>query len=103
MAKETKIDARGMKDEEIAIALSQYRTQMMSLRTQAVTEKVEDNSQFTKVRRNIARLQTERRARLAAQSGARPKPVAPAKKAVATKAASTRKPAAKGKAKAAAR
>lgn len=68
MAKKDKIDAHGMKDEEIGIALTQCREQIVALRTQAVTEKVENNRQFGEVRRNIARLKTERRARELAKS-----------------------------------
>lgn len=47
--------------------LKTLRKRMFELRTQAVTEKVEDNSQFRKVRRDIARLLTERRSRAAAK------------------------------------
>jgi ribosomal protein L29 len=62
MAKKDKIKAQGMSDEEIGVAMTQYRERLVALRTQAVTEKVENNRQFGEIRRNIARLKTERRA-----------------------------------------
>lgn len=55
-----------MKDEEIGIRLKELRQRLFELRCQSVSEKVEDNSQFGKVRRDIARLLTERTARQAA-------------------------------------
>ncbi|MBX3359387.1 MAG: 50S ribosomal protein L29 [Phycisphaeraceae bacterium] len=58
-----KTDIHAMKDEEIGIAVEQARAQLVKLRTQAVTEKVEDNSQLAKNRKEVARLLTERRAR----------------------------------------
>jgi len=54
-----------MKDEEIGIRLKELRQKLFELRCQSVSEKVEDNSQFGKVRRDIARLLTERTARQA--------------------------------------
>ena len=56
-------EAKAMKDEEIKEELGRLRARLFTLRAQSVTEKVEDNSQFTKVRRDVARLMTERRAR----------------------------------------
>lgn len=61
-------EARAMTDEKLSGELTGLRRQLHTLRTQAVTEKVEDNSQFRKVRRDIARLllvQTERAAKAA--------------------------------------
>jgi large subunit ribosomal protein L29 len=61
-------EARAMTDEKLNGELVGLRRQLHTLRTQAVTEKVEDNSQFRKVRRDIARLllvQTERAAKAA--------------------------------------
>lgn len=58
-------------DEEIGVELRRLSRKLFDLRSQSVTEKVEDVSQFTKMRRDIARLKTERRAReLAAQNKA---------------------------------
>ena len=52
-----------LSDEEIEAELQRLRQRSFELRTQAVTEKIEDTSQFAKVRRDIARLLTERSAR----------------------------------------
>ncbi|MBX3375454.1 MAG: 50S ribosomal protein L29 [Phycisphaeraceae bacterium] len=60
-------EVRGLTAEEIGVELKRLRDRLYQLRTQAVTEKVEDNSQFRKVRRDIARLLTERRSRAAAK------------------------------------
>lgn len=49
--------------EEISEELKQLRDKLYTLRIQAVTEKVEDNSLFRKVRGDIARLLTEQTAR----------------------------------------
>jgi len=56
-------EVRKMKDAEVGIELKRQRERLYELRTQAVTEKIEDPSQFTKVRRQIARLMTEQNAR----------------------------------------
>ncbi len=50
-------------DEEIEVEIKRLRARGFELRTQAVTEKIEDTSQFGKVRRDIARLLTEQNAR----------------------------------------
>lgn len=63
-------EVRALKDEEVAIELGKLRERLFKLRSQSVTEKVEDVSQHQKVKRDIARLLTERRAReLASQQG----------------------------------
>ncbi|MBX3324192.1 MAG: 50S ribosomal protein L29 [Phycisphaeraceae bacterium] len=60
---------RALKDEEIAIELKKSREKLFRLRSQSVTEKVEDVSSIGKVRRDVARLLTEIRSReLAGQS-----------------------------------
>jgi len=61
-------DVRGKGDEEIAEELKQLRERLYTLRVQSVTEKVEDNSQFIKIRRDIARLLTEQNARRRAKA-----------------------------------
>ena len=48
-----------LSNEEIAVELKRLRARQFELRTQAVTEKIEDTSQFAKTRRDIARLLTE--------------------------------------------
>lgn len=50
-------------DEEIGVEIDRLQRRLYDLRTQAVTEKIEDPSQFGKVRKDIARLKTEQRAR----------------------------------------
>lgn len=52
-------DVHAMKNEEIVLEVRNLRTKLFDLRTQAVTAKVEDTSQFRKTRRDIARLLTE--------------------------------------------
>jgi large subunit ribosomal protein L29 len=61
-------EARALSQEEIGIELKRLRTKLYTLRTQTVTEKVEDNSQFSKVRRDIARLLTAQAQRQAAKA-----------------------------------
>ena len=52
-----------LSDEEIDVELKRLRQKHFELRTQAVTEKIADTSQFGKVRTDVARLETERTAR----------------------------------------
>lgn len=56
-------EVHGMADEEISEELGRLRIKLFTLRTQAVTEKVEDNSLFGKARRDVARLLTEQSTR----------------------------------------
>ncbi len=46
--------------EEIQIEVKRLRRSLFELRQQAVTEKITDTSQFGNIRRDIARLLTER-------------------------------------------
>lgn len=62
-------EVRGLKVEEIKSELARLRAKLFTLRAQSVTEKVEDNSQFRKIRRDVARLLTERKARVAGTPG----------------------------------
>ncbi len=48
-----------LSDEEIEVEILRLRRKGFDLRTQAVTEKIEDTSQFAKTRRDVARLLTE--------------------------------------------
>ncbi len=48
-----------LKDEEVKVETNRLRQRLFELRTQAVTEKIEDTSQFNKVKKDIARLLTE--------------------------------------------
>ena len=57
-------EVRKLSDEEIEVEIERLRRRHFELRTQSVTEKIEDTSQFGKIKKDIARLQTERQARL---------------------------------------
>jgi len=52
-----------MGDAELTQELAKLRNDLYDLRSQAVTEKVEDTSKFGKMRKDIARLLTEQRTR----------------------------------------
>jgi large subunit ribosomal protein L29 len=58
-------DVRKMSDEELGLEVARLRNDLFDLRTQAVTEKVLNNSQFSKFKKDIARLLTESSARRA--------------------------------------
>ncbi|GAB4194086.1 MAG: hypothetical protein Kow00105_08250 [Phycisphaeraceae bacterium] len=51
------------KDEELKVEAARLRKRLYELRTQAVTEKLENPKQLGNIRRDIARLLTEQRAR----------------------------------------
>ncbi len=57
-------EIQNLSDEEIAVEVKRLRQKRFDLRTQAVTEKIQDTSQFAKTRRDIARLLTEKASRL---------------------------------------
>jgi large subunit ribosomal protein L29 len=57
-------------DEEVSLEIDRLRKRMFELRTQKVTDKIEDTSQFKKTRRDIARLLTERHSRAISKSEA---------------------------------
>jgi large subunit ribosomal protein L29 len=59
-----------LSDEEIKAETQRLRKRLFELRTQAVTEKIQDTSQFRKVRKDIAQVLTEasmRRKKVAAK------------------------------------
>lgn len=56
-------EIRRMSDEELRGQLGVLRERLYRLRTQTVTEKVEDTSQLRKLRKDIARVLTEMNAR----------------------------------------
>ena len=56
-------EVRKLSGEEIEVEIKRLRQKHFELRTQAVTEKIEDTSQFGKVRGDVARLLNERHAR----------------------------------------
>jgi len=90
----TGTEVRALRDEEIGIELKRLREKLFALRSQAVTEKVENTAQFGLIKKDVARLMTERNvrhhAKLAAEkakkAGARPAPAAKAEVATGTKA-----------------
>jgi large subunit ribosomal protein L29 len=91
-------EVRAMKDDELKLELAKQRNAGYDNRTKRVTETVEDTSAAGKVRKDIARLLTEQRARhlKAHPKAPRAAAPAPAKKAARTpKAKTTTKPAAK--------
>lgn len=59
----TGAEVRALSDEEIGVEIKRLRMELFDLRTQSVTEKIEDTSRFSKVKKDIARLLTERNAR----------------------------------------
>jgi len=50
-------------DEELAIEVDTLRKKRFELVTQGVTEKIQDTSQYGKIRKDIARLLTEQTTR----------------------------------------
>jgi len=52
-----------LSDEEIQVEVKRLRRKLFDLRTQSVTEKIQDTSQFGKIRKDIARLLTEQSSR----------------------------------------
>lgn len=56
-------EAHKLSDEEVDVEASRIRRHLFDLRTQAVTEKIEDSSQFGKSRKDVARLLTEKKRR----------------------------------------
>lgn len=69
-------DYKKMSKEEITAGIKTNRETLFQLRNQATTEKVEDISQFKKVRREIARLMTERSSRNSVRAAIKAKAVA---------------------------
>ena len=63
-------EVRKLKDEEISVEIERLRRKQFELRSQAVTEKIEDTSQFAKIKKDIARLLTEQTARAKAETTA---------------------------------
>jgi len=52
-------ESHKLNDEEIKVELDRLRRHVFTLKSQAVTEKLEDPTQIRKARRDIARLMTE--------------------------------------------
>jgi large subunit ribosomal protein L29 len=56
-------EVRKLNDEELDVEVERLKRRHFELRTQAVTEKIEDTSQFAKIKKDIARLLTEQHTR----------------------------------------
>lgn len=56
-------DVKKMSDEELRVESANLRKRLFELKSQAVTEKLENPRQFGLLRRDIARMLTEQRAR----------------------------------------
>lgn len=65
------LEVQRLTGEEIDTELGKLRRKLYDLRVQAATEKIENPTLFRKVRRDVARLLTEQRARLMKKGGAR--------------------------------
>ena len=63
-------EVRKLNDEELDVEVERLKRRHFELRTQAVTEKIEDTSQFAKIKKDIARLMTEKKARATAEASA---------------------------------
>lgn len=61
-------EAHKLSNDEVAIELTRLRRKQFDLRSQKVTDKIEDVSQFRKVRRDVARLLTVQNQRARAGS-----------------------------------
>jgi large subunit ribosomal protein L29 len=59
-------EVKKLGDDEIDIEVASLRRRLFDLRCQMVTEKIQNTSQFGHVKRDIARLLTEKRSRLVA-------------------------------------
>jgi|LakMenEpi03Aug12_release.lakeMendotaPanAssembly.Ray.scaffolds.fasta_scaffold2059344_2 large subunit ribosomal protein L29 len=57
-------EVKKLRDDEIAAEAKRLRKQLFDLRAQTVTEKTKDSSQFKKTRKDLARVLTERSARM---------------------------------------
>ncbi len=56
-------DVKRMGEDQLGNELKSLRMRLFTLRSQSVTEKIEDSSQFGITKRNIARVLTEQNAR----------------------------------------
>jgi len=63
-------EVKKMSDAELTETAKQLRTQLFELRVQAVTEKLENPRRFGQIRKDVARVKTELRARELATTGA---------------------------------
>ena len=61
-------EIRGLSDEELQLELDRLRQRLFDLRSQAVTEKLEDPGMLTGARHDIARIMTAMQQRAAAEA-----------------------------------
>lgn len=66
------LDVKKFQDQQLKDELASLQKKLFDLRSQTVTEKVKDTSQFAKTRRNIARLNTELRSRQTTAAASKP-------------------------------
>ena len=52
-----------LSEEELTIEVDNLRKKLFELKSQSVTEKIQDTSQYGKIRKDIARLLTEQTSR----------------------------------------
>jgi large subunit ribosomal protein L29 len=64
------VEVHKLNDEEVSVEILRLSRRLFELRGQSVTEKIEDVSQFGKIKKDIARLKTERHARTVSAQGA---------------------------------
>jgi len=57
-------EVKKLRDDEIKAEAERLRKKLFELRSQTVTEKIKDSSQFKKNRKDLARVLTERSARM---------------------------------------
>jgi ribosomal protein L29 len=58
-----------LSDEELTIEVGTLRKRMFELKNQSVTEKIQDTSQYGKIRKDIARLLSEKSVRSMSTQG----------------------------------
>jgi large subunit ribosomal protein L29 len=78
-ARARRTEIQQMKDDVLKGEIAAMRTKLFDLHSQLVTAKVENTSEITMVRKDIARLLTERRRRQMAKAASKPA-LKPAKK-----------------------
>ncbi|MBN1942251.1 MAG: 50S ribosomal protein L29 [Phycisphaerae bacterium] len=62
-------EVRQLSDDELEVELARLRRHLFDLRSQSVTEKLEDPAILTKARRDVARILTVQRQRELAAAG----------------------------------
>ncbi len=62
------LEVHKMNDEELTVEQDRLRRELFNVRSQAVTEKLENPRQLGNIRRDIARVKTEQRARQIAKT-----------------------------------